>query len=121
MITFGQSPQSHAVLPNNKSPGSIVHLEVLVAHSTHSYRMETVIKVHGILFPKMNFATYVNSLERIHLQLSIINAKLQIICKALARRLERIMMMFNYCIKHPDYTGFMKSRHSHNNTLTLPF
>ena len=43
------------------------------------------------------------------------NADLKIICKALARRFEKIKPN----IMNPDQTGFIKGRHSTNNTQRL--
>lgn len=47
--------------------------------------------------------------------ISLINADLKIICKTLARRLEKVTPG----IIHSDQTGFIKGRHSTNNTRRL--
>uniref|UniRef100_A0A3B3HTW8 Reverse transcriptase domain-containing protein n=1 Tax=Oryzias latipes TaxID=8090 RepID=A0A3B3HTW8_ORYLA len=86
-------------------------------------RMTIEIKDNNYLPPNMNSANIILLLKpgkdptspSSYRPISLINADLKIICKALAGRLEKVVPS----LIHPDQTGFIKGRHSSTNMRRL--
>uniref|UniRef100_A0AAR2JRJ2 Reverse transcriptase domain-containing protein n=1 Tax=Pygocentrus nattereri TaxID=42514 RepID=A0AAR2JRJ2_PYGNA len=115
-------------LPNNKAPGpdgfpAEFYKEFWPVLEPTFFRMVTQIKNNHTISPNMNSANISlllkpgkdPTLPSSYRPISLINVDLKIICKVLARRLEKITPY----IIHSDQTGFIKGRHSADNTRRL--
>uniref|UniRef100_A0AAR2IMM0 Reverse transcriptase domain-containing protein n=1 Tax=Pygocentrus nattereri TaxID=42514 RepID=A0AAR2IMM0_PYGNA len=115
-------------LPNNKAPGpdgfpAEFYKEFWPVLEPTFFRMVTQIKNNHTISPNMNSANISlllkpgkdPTLPSSYRPISLINVDLKIICKVLARRLEKITPS----IIHSDQTGFIKGRHSADNTRRL--
>lgn len=115
-------------MPNNKAPGpdgfpAEFYKEFWNILAPTFYKMLQETKENGRIPPNMNSA-YINLLlnpgkdpmsPTSYRPISLINVDLKIICKALARRIEKITPL----IIHPDQTGFIKGRLSSTNSRRL--
>ncbi|XP_054631650.1 E3 ubiquitin-protein ligase znrf1 isoform X1 [Dunckerocampus dactyliophorus] len=115
-------------LPNNKAPGpdgfpAEFYKTFWSLLSPIFLRMVLEIKDSSCLPPTMNSATISfllkpdkdPTLPSSYRPISLINADLKIICKALAIRLEKVTPH----IIHPDQSGFIKGRNSTSNVCRL--
>ncbi len=115
-------------MPNNKSPGPDGFPAEFYKHfwpilSPLFNRLITEIKQNSKLPKNMNTATISLLLKpnkdpllpSSYRPISLINVDTKIIAKTLAHRMEKVITS----IIHPDQTGFIKGRHSSNNTSRL--
>lgn len=127
-LTVAEFEEALAQMPLNKAPGpdgfQVEFYKTLWPTIGSTYcRLARSILNSGLLSPNMNSANISlvlkpekdPSLPSSYRPISLINADLKIICKALARRLDRITPS----IIHPDQTGFIKGRDSNSNIRRL--
>ena len=116
-------------MPSNKAPGpdgfpAEFYKEFWTVWAPTFHKMVLQVKENGRLFPNMNSANIILQqkprkdplLPSSYRPLSQINVDLKMICKALAKRIEKITPL----IIHPDKTGFIKGRHSNEWLLIRP-
>ena len=115
-------------MPSNKAPGpdgfpAEFYKEFWTVLAPTFHKMVLEVKQNGRLSPHMNSANIIllqkpgkdPVLPSSYRPISLINVDLKIICKVLAKRIEKITPL----IIHPDQTGFIKGRHSSTNIRRL--
>ena len=123
-LSIGELHDALQHMPNNKAPGpdgfpAEFFREFWTELAPIFHKMVVQAKEAGRLSSSMNSANIillqkqgkVPVLPSSYRPISPINADVKIICKALAKRLEKITPF----IIHPDQTGFIKGRHSSTN------
>ncbi|MBN3294582.1 LORF2 protein, partial [Polypterus senegalus] len=127
-LTSDELQEALNSMPNRKAPGpewvsDEFYKEFWIILAPTFFRMMNEIEENGRLQPNMNSANIILLLKpgkdpifpTSYRPISLINVDLKIICKALAKRLEKVTPF----IIHPDQTGFIKGRHSSTNSRRL--
>jgi len=123
-LSIGKLHEALQHMPSNEAPGPdgfpVQFYKEFDCFGTYISQ----VKENGRLFPNMNSANIILQqkprkdplLPSSYRPLSQINVDLKMICKALAKRIEKITPL----IIHPDKTGFIKGRHSNEWLLIRP-
>uniref|UniRef100_A0A1A8UJ98 Reverse transcriptase domain-containing protein n=1 Tax=Nothobranchius furzeri TaxID=105023 RepID=A0A1A8UJ98_NOTFU len=127
-LTSAELQEALKSMTNRKAPGPDgfpveFYKEFWIILAPTFFRMVREIEESGRLQPNMNSANISLLLKpgkdpafpTSYRPISLINVDLKIICKALAKRLEKVTPF----IIHPDQTGFIKGRQSSTNSRRL--